>query len=111
MGPAQADRALDDPNLALCVRHRSSRLFDALPMVPSAGALIAVASVGRHAIALSEGGSLADLLILAQCDMGWGQRTQQPQLGKWIGCQNLALDSDLMFDQSDMPPRPEKTLW
>jgi len=43
--------------------------------------------------------------------MGWGQRTQQPQLGKWIGCQNLALDSDLMFDQSDMPPRTEKTLW
>src|SRR5215471_10044459 len=39
MGPSQTDRALDDPNLALCVRHRSSRLFDALPMVPSAGAL------------------------------------------------------------------------
>ena len=39
LGPAQADRALDDPNLALRVGHRSSRLFNALPMVPSTGAL------------------------------------------------------------------------
>ena len=81
MGPAQADRALDDPNLALCVGHWSSRLFNALPMVPSAGALTAVASAVRHAVALCEGGSLADLLILAQFDMGWGQRTLQRQLG------------------------------
>ena len=44
MGPAQADRALDDPNLALRVSHRSSRLFNALQMVPSTGALKAVAS-------------------------------------------------------------------
>ena len=44
MGPTQADRALDDPDLALRVCHRSSRLFNALPMVPSAGALTAVAS-------------------------------------------------------------------
>ena len=39
MGPAQADRALDDPDLALRVCHRSSRLFNALPMVSSPGAL------------------------------------------------------------------------
>ena len=39
LGPAQADRALDDPGLAVRVCHRSSRLFDALPMVPSAEAL------------------------------------------------------------------------
>ena len=39
MGPTQADRALDDPDLALRVCHRSSRLFNALPMVPSAGTL------------------------------------------------------------------------
>jgi hypothetical protein len=25
--------------------------------------------------------------------------------------QNLAFDSDLMFDQSDMPPRMKETLW
>jgi len=39
MGPAQADRTLDDSNLALRVRHRSSRLSNALQMVPSTGAL------------------------------------------------------------------------
>ena len=44
MGPPQADRALDDPNLAIRVCHWSSRLFNALPMVPSAGALTVVAS-------------------------------------------------------------------
>ena len=44
MGPAQADRALDDPNLAVRVGYRSSRLLNALPMVPSAGALTAVSS-------------------------------------------------------------------
>ena len=44
MGPAQADRALDDPNLAVRVGYRSSRLLNALPMVPSTGALSAVAS-------------------------------------------------------------------
>jgi hypothetical protein len=43
MGPAQADRALDNPNLALRVGYRSSRLLDALQMVPSAGS-VAVAS-------------------------------------------------------------------
>ena len=39
MGPAQADRALDDPNLALRVRHGSSRVLNAIPMVPTVGAL------------------------------------------------------------------------
>ena len=39
MGPAQADRALDDPNLAVRVGYRRSRLFNALQMVPSTGAL------------------------------------------------------------------------
>jgi hypothetical protein len=33
MGPAQTDRALDDPNLAIRVHHRSARLYDALQMV------------------------------------------------------------------------------
>ena len=44
MGPAQADRALDDPDLALRVCHRSSRLLNALPMVPSTCALSTVTS-------------------------------------------------------------------
>jgi hypothetical protein len=44
MGPAQADRALDDPNLAVRVGYWSSRLLDALQMVPAAGALSAVSS-------------------------------------------------------------------
>jgi len=39
LGPAQADRALDDPDLAVRVCHRSSSLFNALPMVPSADTL------------------------------------------------------------------------
>lgn len=39
MGPAQTDRALDHPDLALRISHRGSRLFDALSMVPSARAL------------------------------------------------------------------------
>lgn len=43
VGPAQADRALDDPNLALRVCYGSSCVFNALPMVPPAGALTAVA--------------------------------------------------------------------
>ena len=44
MGPAQADRALDDPNLAVRVGYRSPRLLNALQMVPSTGTLSAVSS-------------------------------------------------------------------
>ncbi len=82
MGPAQADRALDNPNLAVRVGYRRSSLFDALPMVPSARSLSAVAS------AVPSGPP-----------------------GKSLRCQNLALDDDLMFDQSDVPPRMEEILW
>ena len=35
MGPAQADRTLDDPDLALRLGHRGACLFDALQMVSS----------------------------------------------------------------------------
>ena len=35
MGPAQADRALDDPNLAVRLGDRCNRVFDALQMVSS----------------------------------------------------------------------------
>ena len=31
--------------------------------------------------------------------------------GKWLRCQNLALNGDLMFDQGDVPPRMKETLW
>jgi len=44
MGPAQADRALDDPHLAVRVGYRSSRLLNALQMVPSTCALSTLAS-------------------------------------------------------------------
>ena len=44
VGSPQANRALDDPNLALRVGYRSSRLLNALQMVPSTGALSAVSS-------------------------------------------------------------------
>ena len=33
MGSAQANRALDDPNLALCLIHRCACVLDALQMV------------------------------------------------------------------------------
>jgi len=39
LGPAQAGCALDHPDLAVRVGHRSSCLFNALPMVPSADTL------------------------------------------------------------------------
>ena len=35
MGPARADRALDTPDLALCLCHRGARLFNAVQVVPS----------------------------------------------------------------------------
>jgi hypothetical protein len=35
LGPAQKDRALDDPDLAVRLHHRRSRLHDALQMVSS----------------------------------------------------------------------------
>ena len=35
MGPAQADRALDHPDLVVRVGYRRSGLFNALPMVPT----------------------------------------------------------------------------
>ena len=44
MGPAQADRALDDPNLAVRVGYRRSSLLNALPMVPSTRSLSDVVS-------------------------------------------------------------------
>ena len=85
MGPAQADRALDDPNLAVRVGHRSSRLLNALQMVPSTGALRCCTI--RHAL------------------------STHARTGKSLRCQNLALNGDLMFDQSDVPPRMKETLW
>jgi hypothetical protein len=82
MGSAHADRALDDPNLALRVGHRGSRLFNALQMVPSTGR-----DAGNPSSTLAQ------------------PRSSAPR------SQNLALDGDLMFDQDDAPPRMEKTLW
>jgi hypothetical protein len=40
-----------------------------------------------------------------------GKRTLQQRTGKSLRSQNLALDSDLMFDQGGVPLRTEKTLW
>ena len=69
MGPARADRALDGPDLALCVRHRSSRLLNALPMVPSARALGVVSSARRVGKSLrSQNLALGDDLMFHQND-------------------------------------------
>ena len=100
MGPAQADRALDDPNLALRVGYRSSRLLNALQMVPSTGALSAVSS-----------GVLSGLPGYAQFRHALRKAHATRQTGKSLRCQNLALNGDLMFDQSDVPPRMEEILW
>ena len=37
MGSPQADCALDDPDLALCLGHRGARVFDALQVVSARG--------------------------------------------------------------------------
>jgi len=84
MGPAQAGRALDDSNLAVRVSYRSSRLLNALQMVPSTCALSTLASAVLGGL---------------------------PGYAKFLGCQNLAFGGDLMFDQGDVPPRTEETLW
>jgi hypothetical protein len=82
MGPAQADRALDDPNLAVRVGYRRSSLFNALSVVSSTTALSAVAFTLRT-----------------------GPTANHSR------CQNLAFDADLMFDHDDMPPRVKEILW
>ena len=42
VGPAQADRTLDDPDLAVRLAHRRPCLFDALQMVPSGDVMQAI---------------------------------------------------------------------
>ena len=101
MGPAQADRALDDPNLAVRVGYRSSRLLNGLQMVPSTGALSAVSSA-----VLSRLPGATQNFRHALRKAHATRRTR-----KSLRCQNLALDGDLMFDQSDVPLRMEETLW
>jgi hypothetical protein len=100
MGPAQADRALDDPNLALRVCHRSPCLFNALQMVPSAGALATVASTVFSG--LPGDAQFRDALKTTHLPRGTRKSLRR---------QNLALRDDLMFDQSHMPPRMKETLW
>jgi len=82
MGPAQADRALDDSNLAVRVNHRSSRLPNAVPMVSSTYALGDVRSA-----------------VLSGPPTKFRRR------------QNLALNGDLMFDQDDVLQRVKEILW
>ena len=101
MGPAQADRALDDPYLAVRVGYRSSRLLNALPMVPSPRSLSDVTS------AVLSGTTR----LLTISSMRWGMRTLKRRTGKSLRCQNLALNGDLMFDQGDVLPRMKENLW
>src|SRR5262249_61573917 len=44
LGPARMDRALDNPNLAICLCHRRARLFDALRGVPAGRELSTMAA-------------------------------------------------------------------
>ena len=97
MGPAHADRALDDPNLALRIGHWSARLFNALQMVPSTDAL-------NWSVRLPQ-----RITRLAQLRHALKSAYAARRTSKSLGCQNLALDGDLMFDQSDVPPRMKET--
>jgi len=81
MGPTHADRALDCPDLAICLCYRCARLFDALQMVPS---------FKRDA------GNPA-------CKVGRQDCRRHDT--------NLALGDDLMFHQNDTPRRKAETLW
>ena len=82
MGPARTDRALDGPDLALCLCHRRARLFDAIQVVPSGEC-----DAGSRACQID-----ADRVV---CDSDG----------------NLALGHDLMFDPTDAPRRMEQFLW
>jgi len=82
MGPARADRALDGPNLALCLSHGRARVFDALQVVPS-----------------------------SECDAG-SRACQVDTDKVVCGSDgNLALGQDLMFDHTDALRRIEQLLW
>ena len=82
MGPARADRALDGPDLALCLCHRRACVFDAIQVVSSAEC-----DAGNRACQID-----ADRVV---CDSDG----------------NLALGHDLMFDHTDAPRRMEQLLW
>jgi hypothetical protein len=95
MGPAQADCALDDPNLALRLYHRSVRVPDALQMVPSGHALSAVVSAVLSGLPGTRTSRCAEDSACYSRKVGNGP------------CQNLALGSDLMFHHIDAPRRIE----
>ena len=100
MGPAQADRALDDSNLAVRVNHRSSRLPNALPMVSATCSLSAVAS------AVPSGLPGQRNFRCAEDSARYSYKGR-----KFLRCQNLALHGDLMFDQDDVLQRVKEILW
>jgi hypothetical protein len=100
MGPAQADRALDDPNLVVRVGYWRSSLLNALPMVPSTGSLSA-----------AESAVLSGLPRYSQFRRCSGHAHATAMNGKSLRCQNLALNGDLMFDQGDVLPRMKENLW
>jgi len=100
MGPAQADRALDDPNLVVRVGYWRSCLLSALPMVPSTRSLNAAASA-----------VLSRLPRYSEFRRCSGRAHTTAMTGKSLRRQNLALNGDLMFDQSDVPPRMKENLW
>jgi len=60
MGPTQAGRALDNPNLAVRFGYGRSSLFSALPMVPSTRSLSDAASAVLGGLP----GQISDVKIL-----------------------------------------------
>jgi len=75
MGPSQADRALDGADLALRLYHRGARVFNALQMVPSGNALIAVALRCPQWI------TRADAQLPAACFPARGTHAREPMNG------------------------------
>ncbi len=83
MGSSQADRALDDPNLVIRLRHGRACLFDALQMVSSGSVMQAILPARDHL-------------------------RRQDCLGH---VQNLAHGNDLMFDHPMRSCACKKRLW
>ena len=100
MGTPPANCALDDPNLALRLRHRRARVPDALQMVPSRRALIVILSVDPER-------------ITRPCTITRSGETPHAKRGirHLRNSQNLALGSDLMFHHIDAPRRMKENLW
>ena len=92
MGSSQADRAMDDPNLAVRLGHRRVCVLDALQMVSAGNVMQAIASAIR-----------TDWCNGEPAETG-------AHIASSASRQNLAHGNDLMFDHTMRVDEPEN-LW